>query len=103
MTLKEMKLKENGNYVDMEVFYLNNSKDVSYHTDKIKSCDDYEDNMTIIDYRLMNEQEYNDTVLANSCIEADFQDWYGKTDCKILVAIVSPMYKIEQTENLIVD
>ena len=38
---------------------------------------------------LMTEQEYNDTVLANSSVSADFADWYGNKDAKVLVVVLT--------------
>lgn len=62
------------------------------HTDNIKSLDadidslpDEFDGMV----ELMTEQEYNDTVLANSSMSADFEDWYGNKNAKVLVVVLS--------------
>ena len=41
------------------------------------------------DVQLMDEQEYDDTILANSSMCADFEDWYGDKDAKVLVVVLS--------------
>ena len=39
--------------------------------------------------QLMGEEEYNHTLLANSSMSADFEDWYGNRDAKVLVVALS--------------
>lgn len=39
--------------------------------------------------QLMNEEEYEHTLLANDCTTADFEDWYGDKDAKVLVVAIS--------------
>jgi hypothetical protein len=41
------------------------------------------------DVQLMDEEEYANTILANSSMEADFADWYGDKDAKVLVVVLS--------------
>ena len=41
------------------------------------------------DVQLMDEEEYDNTLLANSCTSADFEDWYGDKDAKVLVVVLS--------------
>jgi len=41
------------------------------------------------DVQLMCEQEYDDTLLGNSSMCADFEDWYGDKDAKVLVVVLS--------------
>ncbi len=38
---------------------------------------------------LMDEEEYGNTILANSSMYADFEDWYGCKDAKVLVVVLS--------------
>jgi hypothetical protein len=38
---------------------------------------------------LMDEEEYGNTILANSSMDADFEDWYGSKDAKVLVVVLS--------------
>lgn len=39
-------------------------------------------------YELMNEEEYNNTLMANGDIYADFEDWYGDKDAKVLCIMI---------------
>ena len=39
--------------------------------------------------QLMDEEEYDNTLLANSSMSADFDDWYGDKDAKVLVVVLS--------------
>ncbi len=41
------------------------------------------------DVQLMDEEEYDDTILANSSMSADFEDWYGDKNAKVLVVVLS--------------
>lgn len=60
------------------------------YTDSISMCED--DNMVndcnVLDFAIMDEAEYDATVLANSCIRADFDKWYGDKDARVLVIVV---------------
>ena len=40
------------------------------------------------DVFIMDEDEYNSTVLANSCTSADFAEWYGDANAKVCVIIL---------------
>ena len=37
----------------------------------------------------MNEEEYNNTIEANSCDVANFETWYGNKDAVVLVIILN--------------
>ena len=39
--------------------------------------------------QLMGEEEYDNTLLANSSMSADFEEWYGNRDAKVLVVVLS--------------
>jgi len=39
-------------------------------------------------YRVMNARTYEETMLADSCIEADFAEWFGNRDAKVLVILI---------------
>lgn len=41
------------------------------------------------DVQLMDEEEYDSTILANSSMSADFEDWYGNKNAKVLVVVLS--------------
>lgn len=94
-TKKELQEIAKINHVAaVELWQTTNSQEhyQGIHTDTITSCDEeLEDMPTILDiveYRIMDEEEYNNTVLANGCINADFEDWYGDKNAKVLVVIL---------------
>lgn len=88
MTIKEMKEKYAGQYVDVEVYEFT-SKRKSVHTDFVASVDDYTDETKVDDFysELMDEDRYNESICAN-CGEADFSEWYDDSDAKILVIVL---------------
>lgn len=86
--LKEL-LKEQGKeYYDIEIYKYAFNNHKSIHTDYITSIENYDDNTEIEDYQLMNEEEYSNTILANSCKKADFEEWYGKKNAIVLIIII---------------
>lgn len=67
----------------------------SIHTDCIVSLDDelnfkelYCKDINEIDFEVMDEDDYNNTVLANACYRADFEELYGDKKAKILVVVL---------------
>lgn len=46
------------------------------------------DDMEAVSYQLADEDMYNETVLANSEIAADFDDWYGDDTAKVLCILL---------------
>lgn len=64
----------------------------SIHTDNTACLDITVDNLPEEfkgDVQLMDEEEYENTLLANSSMSADFEDWYGDKDAKVLVVVLS--------------
>ncbi len=93
MTIKELLDKYDGQYVDYEVYCrvgkIGHSR--IFHTDTIEEILEggYRDTWEILDYELMNEQDYDTSVLANASPEADFAEWYGDKEAKLLCILVS--------------
>lgn len=92
------RLKDLGEtYEDIEL-YESNSRGRYYpnhfHTDNCRCIepnvpfDQYSRCTEVGFYELMDEEEYNDTILANTIIHADFDDWYGNKDAKVLCIMV---------------
>lgn len=77
---------------DYEVWqYTDDSRRV--HTDHIKNIDsivsyDLIKDLESFDYFLIDQEEYDTTILANSCLRADFGEWYDDSDAKILVVML---------------
>lgn len=72
-------------------FYLYGNKS-SFHTDKIEWTDEDVSNNEVLAWELMDEEEYNRTINANSCFESDFASLYGDMDkdAVILCILVKP-------------
>lgn len=41
-----------------------------------------------IDWEIMDEDRYGSTILANSTVIADFAEWFGDNDAKILCVLI---------------
>ena len=83
MTIKEVQEMFTGQYVDFEVYRNFNSNNMGFHTDRIKSVDDYSESDEVTEYELMNREDYSQPVLANSPVS---WEEYGLDDRdKILV------------------
>ena len=79
---------------EVEVYRFNQADQYikGIHTDNTKSLDISIDNLPdefdgMVE--LMTEQEYNDSVLANSSVSAEFEDWYGDKNAKVLVVVLT--------------
>lgn len=91
MTIKELTEKYN-NYDVIEVYYpLSSGKHYPnhFHADNCKPTDDYSELARVGFYELMGESEYNNTLLANSDVSADFADWYGNSNAQVLCVMLS--------------
>lgn len=90
--ITELLAEELNKCQDIEVYrYTGKNHDI--HTDFIESLDVNINDLKVesindIDFQLMDEDDYNNSILANSCTAADFDDWYGDKDAKILVIIL---------------
>ena len=94
-SIKELKERYKGEYADVDVYRYASyvaQKDHSFHSDDIKDVyDDVPEDVEIVaDYRLMDEEDYNNSVFANTCMY--FSDIYSPDD-KVLVIMVPYNYK----------
>ncbi len=86
-TLRELLKSHKGEYTDWEAYaYTDRSRRL--RTDFIKSIEDVNLDAEVDDWWLMDEEEYNDTILSNSSVPADFAEWYDDADAKVLVVVV---------------
>lgn len=83
MTIKELKEKYAGQYYDFEVYKNFNSSNYGFHTDRIKAVDDYSDADEVIEWQLMDKEDYSNSILANVC--TTWEDFGFEEDDKILV------------------
>ena len=91
MTIGEVKELYNGDYNDIEVYEpLSKGKHYpsEFHTDNCKCIESFSDNMEVGLYELMNQDDYNDTLMANCDIYADFDDLYGDKNAKIICIMI---------------
>lgn len=87
MTIKELKEIFKNRYVDMEVYEANSKGKYyprTFHTDNCRWIDDYTEESEVGLYELMDEEDYNNSLLANSSFSFSFEDYYGNKDVKIL-------------------
>lgn len=89
MKIKEAIAMLSKEYTNIEVWmYTDKSKRL--HTDYVKNIDDeYDEEIEIDDYYIMDEDEYNRTILANCGEYADFATWYDDKDEKVVVIMVN--------------
>lgn len=77
-------------------FYAFTDCDTRIHTDTVRSLED----VTFDDlppefpceYMEADEETYQHTILANTGIDADFQEWYGSKDAKIAIIVLPSTY-----------
>jgi hypothetical protein len=89
MKIKDVEEMHKGEYTEMEVYRNFASNRPGFHTDRIRSVDDYTEDTEVIEYELADEEKYNQTILANAGPTADFNEWYDNKDAKILLVKVA--------------
>lgn len=103
MTVKEVKeIFKSNNPADVEVFRSTELPRFShgFHGDFLDWCEpeDYRENEEVEEYELMDEEEYNNSIQANSCVQFDFDDLYGNKKAKVLVIKLYHIPEYEETE-----
>lgn len=93
MTIKEVKEHYKGQYVDCEIYRFSGSAH-NIHGDFIYTPDDvvndqYDENEEVVYENLMDEEEYDMTINANSGVTTDFDEWYGNKNAQVLVIILA--------------
>jgi hypothetical protein len=87
MTIKEVKEMYKGQYDEIEVYEPNsrgNHYPNHFHTDNCKYTEEYSDESEVGLYELMNEDDYEHSINANSCVTTDFEEWYDDKEAKVL-------------------
>ena len=92
MTIKDIKKMYQGQYSEIEVY----SGD-SFHTDSCQPVDDYKDNFVVKKWQLMDEEDYNSTILANCGIR--FEEIHEKID-KILCLLITGDREVIAIRNI---
>lgn len=90
MTIRD--LIKDGKFTDYEVYEQVGSHGHSspFHGDLVKRIPDEEINLDaeVLLYEYMNEQDYDDTILANSEIRANYGEWYDDKNAIVLCILV---------------
>ena len=92
MTIKEVKEMYDGEYVDVEVYEPNSRGEYypnHFHTDNCKLTEEFTDESKVGLYELMDEEDYEHSINANSCMETDFEEWYDNKDAKVLCIMLA--------------
>ena len=92
MTVGEVKNMFKDQYADVEYYRntFNCTHQIDFNLEYCTSVDACEvnDDMETVSYQLADEDTYDKTVLANSEIAADFEDWYENKDAKVLCILL---------------
>ncbi len=78
-----------GEWVDWEA-YVYTGKRHSIHGDFIRSVDEPNLDAEVDSWELMDEEDYNQSVYANTSVKADFAEWYDDSDARVLVVVLKP-------------
>lgn len=84
MTLKKVINSVTGKYEEIEVFKNFNSNSIGFHTDRIEFVDEWDGTEEVLEFELMDEETYANSINANSCVDTDFEEWFGNKTAKIL-------------------
>ena len=88
MTIKELKEKMvvwGEVYYEIEVYRPTFSRVNHFHTDNCRFVEDYNDDMEVDFWELMNLDDYNHSILANAC---EFAEDYFEPNDKILCVMI---------------
>ena len=92
MTIKEIKEMYEGQYEEIEVYSaLSVGKHYPdhFHTDNCKFTEEFTDESEVGLYELMDEKDYNHSIMANASDYADFEGWYGNKEAKVLCIMLA--------------
>ena len=91
MTINNVLKMYDGEFDDFEVYEYTDYRNNHIHTDTIRAID-VESNPSLMDreykdmdIELMDEEDYNYSVAAGTGMKANFTEWFGNPNAKILV------------------
>ena len=94
MTIREIieKHKEVAAVEIYESIGIGSHFPISFHTDNCTYIEDYDPDKDYspIMFSVVDEDEYNKTINANTCMTDDFEDLYGNKEAKVLLIMVPP-------------
>ena len=101
-TIKE--LQNNTDYVEYQIYAYKDrvhKEHGDFITDDLNEMYsiEYLKDKEVLHYEIMDEERYNETILANCCVDADFEGWYGTKDAKVLVLFLSESWDEEEEES----
>ena len=91
MTIKEVKEMYKGQYDELEVYSTWNVGEHypnHFHTDNCRYTEEYTDESEVGLYELMDEEDYNHSIMANASDYADFEEWYDNKDARVLCIMI---------------
>ena len=100
MTVKEVKEIYKGQYEEIEVYSTSNvgkHYPDHFHTDNCKFTEEFTDESKVGLYELMDEEDYNNSIMANASDYADFESWYGNKEAKVLCIMLAYIRKDDTT------
>ena len=92
LTVKDVKEMFAGQYDDIEVykpFEKGKYYPKYFRTGNCKFTEDYSDESEVGLYQLMNEDDYDHSILANASVKADFGMWYDDKNAKVLCIMLA--------------
>lgn len=87
MTIKNVKDMYKGKYEDIEIYRpcsIGEHYPNHFHTDNCSFTEEFTDESEVGLYELMDEEDYNNSIMSNVSDYADFEGWYGNKNAKIL-------------------
>lgn len=102
MLLRDYLKKEIDQAAEVEIFKFT-SRRHSVHSDFISdlllgiSVDDIDTDIIPLEdiyIYLMDQEDYNNTVIANIGVRLDFEELYGDPEAKVLVIVLPEYYKL---------
>ena len=103
-TVRDIKKELEGKYAACEVYEYCNENYQRMHGDFLNYIDEEDtDDRKLFDdfsYELMDEEEYDNTIMANCCDSGDFEYCYGDKDAKVLIIIVSKYNDDDDDEEI---
>lgn len=103
MKVREIIEKNKGNYDELEINKFTD-KSRRIHSDFIENLDEvmaieqlYETEAAT--FEIMDEEEYANTINANSSVITDFAEWFGNKDAKVLVIMFPEDFDEDEFES----
>lgn len=98
-TIKDIKQRYSGEYADVEVYRMSSRSENHFHTDNCSFVDEgYSGSTPVMLYDLMDEEDYNNSINANTDGFDDFSEFYEE-NAKVLVIGLYPDFDVDYPEE----